>query len=459
MTQPNLLRPGRVTGIPANPLDRRRRVRAVWVRNVAVFGSVIVEVVQRLIDLLVALGLLLALSPLLALRAAGARQGRGRVFDRQTLVGRFRTPFERLSFAGDGFGGSLAVLFNVLRGDMAFAGPRALTPTEAQAVSPRGQVRFEVRPGLVSPHALRSRTGVAYEAEEFTDRDFVYGETVRGDVGLMARAVPSLLLGGHSQPVPPPFLDFFGVSIVNTTMEAAVDWILEQARQPQPSLLAFVNPDCLNIAYSSDSYRSILRDAARVLPDGIGIHLGCRLLGTSLAANVNGTDLFPRLCERLAATELSIFLLGARPGVAADAAAAMQARYPGLRVAGVRDGYFGPDEEADVIAEINASSAQILLVAFGVPRQELWLAANQDRLRPAVRIGVGGLFDFYSGRIPRAPQWMREIGLEWVWRFLQEPGRMWRRYLIGNPLFLYRVWRQARGALSLGVQKRSNQRD
>jgi N-acetylglucosaminyldiphosphoundecaprenol N-acetyl-beta-D-mannosaminyltransferase len=83
------------------------------------------------------------------------------------------------------------------------------------------------------------------------------------------------------------------------------------------------------------------------------------------------------------------------------------------------------------------------LVAFGVPRQELWLAEHRDRLRPPVRMGVGGLFDFYSGRIPRAPLWLREIGLEWIWRLAQEPGRMWRRYLLGNPLFLYRVWRQA----------------
>jgi N-acetylglucosaminyldiphosphoundecaprenol N-acetyl-beta-D-mannosaminyltransferase len=122
----------------------------------------------------------------------------------------------------------------------------------------------------------------------------------------------------------------------------------------------------------------------------------------------------------------------------------MLQRYPGLEIAGARDGYFRPEEEGAVIEAINGSGARILLVAFGAPRQELWIARWRDRLAPPVAMGVGGLFDFYSGRIPRAPVWMREIGLEWVFRLMQEPGRMWRRYVIGNPLFLYRVRKQAR---------------
>jgi len=122
----------------------------------------------------------------------------------------------------------------------------------------------------------------------------------------------------------------------------------------------------------------------------------------------------------------------------------MVQRFPDLRIAGARDGYFTTEEEPAVVAEINDSGAAILLVAFGVPRQELWIASRRNELKTPVCLGVGGLFDFYSGRIARAPVWMREIGLEWVWRMLQEPKRMWRRYIIGNPLFLSRVWRQMR---------------
>ena len=159
-------------------------------------------------------------------------------------------------------------------------------------------------------------------------------------------------------------------------------------------------------------------------------------------ANINGTDLFPRLCEKAATEGVSLFLLGAKPGVAEAVSENMRKRFPALSIAGVRDGYFKPEETGQVLDEINSSNADILLVAFGAPKQELWLAEHRHKLTACVYLGVGGLFDFYSGRLPRAPVWMREIGMEWTWRLLQEPGRMWRRYLIGNPLFLYRVWLQ-----------------
>ena len=149
-------------------------------------------------------------------------------------------------------------------------------------------------------------------------------------------------------------------------------------------------------------------------------------------------------CRRFAAEGARVAVFDLNTGAAEQVAENMRRRHPALIVAGVQHGYFDAAEEAAIIERINGSGARILLVAFGVPRQELWLAQHRERLRPPVRMGVGGLFDFYSGRIPRAPLWLREIGLEWAWRLAQEPGRMWRRYLIGNPLFLYRVWLQAR---------------
>jgi len=329
-----------------------------------------------------------------------------------------------------------------------------------------------VRPGLFSPYRLQRCTGIAHDPESELDRRFVERLSVRVGLGMIVRSLLAGLIGGGGGegPPTPPLLNFFGVPIVNTTMDEAVDWIAGRAaNRPSPSrrlssskeegnaqqlplsaateekaLLAFVNPDCLNIAYTHDRYRTILQRAARVLPDGIGIKIGCRMRGLGLAANVNGTDLFPRLCERAARDGFSLFLLGARPGIADLVAGNMRARYPGLTIAGTQHGYFGPDEEGAIIARINASGARVLLVAFGVPRQELWLIDHHDALAPPVRMGVGGLFDFYSGRIPRAPLWLREIGLEWTWRLIQEPGRMWRRYILGNPLFLYRVWKQSR---------------
>jgi N-acetylglucosaminyldiphosphoundecaprenol N-acetyl-beta-D-mannosaminyltransferase len=113
--------------------------------------------------------------------------------------------------------------------------------------------------------------------------------------------------------------------------------------------------------------------------------------------------------------------------------------HPGTIVCGCNHGYFSPEEEADVIRRIADSGADVLLVAFGVPRQDVWISQHIRETGAKVAMGVGGLFDFYSGRTPRAPLWMREIGLEWFYRFYQEPGRMWKRYFVGNAVFLFRV--------------------
>jgi N-acetylglucosaminyldiphosphoundecaprenol N-acetyl-beta-D-mannosaminyltransferase len=429
------------------PLGASRRSR--WLAGVrrrtyptfALLG----ELLPRTVDIAVSATLLVLLSPLLLIRALWSRRQEGSVLVGDTLIGRHQAPFRRVSFAGTGPLRGLAMWLNVFRGDMAIVGPRPLTAAEAAAVPVADLVRFRVRPGLISPFRVRSRVGIAHQSETALDREHVYGQSVRGDLGLAARSVVSGVLGGDgSAKETPPILNFFGVPVVNTTMTEAVDWVVTKAAGRDPALMAFVNPDCLNVAWGNADYRDLLRRADRVLPDGIGIHIGCRMLGQTLRANVNGTDMFPLLCEAAARERLPIYLLGARPGIAQAAADNMVRRYPGLTIAGARDGYFQLEEEPGVVDAINRSGARILLTAFGAPRQELWLGRWRERLEPPIAVGVGGLFDFYSGRIPRAPVWMREIGLEWVYRLMQEPGRMWRRYVIGNPLFLLRVRRQAK---------------
>lgn len=430
--------------LPSPLSGARRRWRAALRRRLAPVSNRASEALARGLDLLVSLTLLLLLSPLLMARALLSWHQAGRVLNGQTRVGRFQVPFRQWSFAGEGRWRGLAVWLNVLTGEMALVGPRPLPPEEAATIPAQDLVRFSVRPGLVSAFGVRSRVGIAHERESAMDREQVYQQGLRGDVGLATRAVLAGVLGGQRPREIPPRLNLFGIELTNTTMAEAVDWILGQAAEDGKVQVAFVNPDCLNIAWRDTDYRQVLLNAERVLPDGIGIHLGGRILGQALRANVNGTDLFPLLCAGAAECALPIYLLGARPGIAAAAAAAMCQRVPELRVAGTRDGYFSAAEEPQIIADINRSGARILLVAFGVPRQDLWISRWRAHLDPAVCMGVGGLFDFYSGRIPRAPIWMRELGLEWVYRLLQEPGRMWRRYVIGNPLFLFRVWRQSR---------------
>ena len=237
----------------------------------------------------------------------------------------------------------------------------------------------------------------------------------------------------------PAAIELRGIRLVNLALQEALDAIDGALAARLPTRIAFVNADCANLAARHPDYRDHLAACDWVFVDGSGMRLAGKIMHQPVRDNVNGTDLFPLLCERLASQRQRLFLLGARPGVAAAAAEWAKARFPGLQIAGIRHGYYTPEEEADVLAEIRASRADVVLVAFGAPRQEAWIARHLDDSGATVAIGVGGLFDYYSGRIPRAPLWMRRCGIEWIFRLIQEPGRLWRRYLAGNAIFLWRV--------------------
>lgn len=235
-------------------------------------------------------------------------------------------------------------------------------------------------------------------------------------------------------------VSLFGLDIMDTTLERAADWIVERARLAAPAQVSFLNADCVNILHRSPRYRQALQSSGRIYADGIGIRLAARLAGHTLQDNVNGTDLFPVLCGKAAGAGVGIYLFGSRDGRARLAGENMQQANPGLVISGSHHGYVdGAEDEARLIEAINASGAGILLVALGAPAQELWIARNRQRLRPAVILGVGGLFDYYSGGVARAPLAIRRIGMEWVWRLAMEPKRLARRYLVGNAEFLLRI--------------------
>ncbi|WP_421857935.1 WecB/TagA/CpsF family glycosyltransferase [Oricola sp.] len=234
--------------------------------------------------------------------------------------------------------------------------------------------------------------------------------------------------------------ELFSLNLMNTNLDQAVETLLDGSR---PKTAAFVNAHCINETTRSADYRWALERADHILPDGSGIALAAKLRGFRMAANLNGTDLFVPLCRKAAEKGLSVFLLGSRDGVAAAAADKACELAPGLRIAGTRHGYFNDDETGEVIAEINRSGADIVLVALGVPRQDVWIARNRQRIAAHLVMGVGAQFDFWSGRVPRAPALLRHTGLEWTFRLAVEPRRMARRYLIGNPVF---VWRAAKDA-------------
>ena len=235
---------------------------------------------------------------------------------------------------------------------------------------------------------------------------------------------------------PAAALDLFGLSLLNAPQDHAITLLLSKGRRR----VAFVNAHCVNVAATDPAYRQALETADVLLPDGAGIELAARLHGQRMVANLNGTDLCPALLVEAAARGKSVFLLGAKPGVAATAAARLTDLIPSLRIAGTRDGFEGSKPEG-AIAAINASRADILLVAMGVPKQDIWLHRAHDSLHPDLVLGVGALLDFLSGNVPRAPVWMRRARLEWLWRLAMEPRRMFGRYVIGNVVFVIRALR------------------
>ena len=394
---------------------------------------------RRLFDILIASLLLLLSLPILCVGWWGRRRS-------VVVHGRLGVPLRYTALRGFARHRRLRplcylpLLVEIIAGRLSFVGPR---PVWAARPAP-GYVKSAARPGLVSPYLLQQRANIAHDGRDLADLRCVRGLTVKSYFSLLLRFFVSLVIGGKPRIVRDR-IELLDIAIANYTMSDAVQRIGQLAQGAHCQQVAFVNPDCLNIAHRDADYHAVLDRTPLVFADGIGIHLALKwFVGTAMQDNVNGTDMFPRLCRLAEESALPIYFIGGQPGIAEAVAANAQQRFPRLQVAGYRDGYFSADETAAVIDTINQSGARILLTAMGAPRQEKWIDQHRSQLRCGVAIGVGGLFDFYAGRIRRAPLWMREIGLEWVYRLLQEPGRMWRRYVIGNPLFLWRAWRWAR---------------
>ncbi|MGV6839649.1 MAG: WecB/TagA/CpsF family glycosyltransferase [Planktomarina sp.] len=230
-------------------------------------------------------------------------------------------------------------------------------------------------------------------------------------------------------------ISLFGMDVVNASMDQTTDTLLDG----QKRRVAFVNAHCINVAAKDTAYTEALKTADFVLPDGIGVSLAAKLQGHDLTENLNGTDLGPNLLAKARTMGLSVFFFGAAPGVAQKAADNASKAFPGLAIAGVRDGFDGAQDTNAVINHINASGADIVLVAMGVPMQDVWIRKFADNLNANLVMGVGALFDFMAGRVSRAPKALRALRSEWMWRLAVEPRRMAKRYLVGNFTFMARA--------------------
>jgi exopolysaccharide biosynthesis WecB/TagA/CpsF family protein len=211
-----------------------------------------------------------------------------------------------------------------------------------------------------------------------------------------------------------------------------------------PGFVVHANVHTVNLACADDGYLEVLRRADLILNDGKGVMLGARLEGERFPQDLNGNFFTPLLLGRAAERGWSVFFFGAKPGVAERAAEVVRRAIPGLEIAGTRNGYFSADETERVALDIKAAAPDVLLVGLGNPRQEEWIDRHLAVTGARIGVGVGAFFDFQTGEVKRAPEWMGRYGLEWVHRLSVEPKRMWRRYLVGNPRFLARVWKERR---------------
>ncbi len=208
----------------------------------------------------------------------------------------------------------------------------------------------------------------------------------------------------------------------------------------------YVNAHVVNQSRATPGLGSALRRADLVYCDGYGVRLAARVLNLPVPHRMTGADWIWDLASLCELSGHAIYLLGSDPPLAREAAARLRARFPRLDVVGAHHGFFDVDSPHNqrVIEDIRAHRARIVLVGMGTPKQELWVDRYADQLDGAVVWTVGALFDYVSGHTPRAPRWLADNGLEWIFRLAIEPTRMWQRYLIGNPIFLKRVVDEAR---------------
>ncbi|WP_414541946.1 WecB/TagA/CpsF family glycosyltransferase [Nostoc sp. CCY0012] len=231
------------------------------------------------------------------------------------------------------------------------------------------------------------------------------------------------------------------VKITDTSELGAVE-MMESFIKEEPDtvhLISIVNAHTLNLATDHPEYRDVLNSSTVVFADGTGVRWAARLRGKILQSNLVGTDLIPNFFRHTSNRGYRYYLLGADPHTITYAAEFASKQFPGWTLAGFHHGYLGEEETIKVIAEINSLQPHLLLVGMGNPLQEYWLSQNRNRLKVPVCVGVGGLFDHWGGNLKRAPRWVRRLGFEWLQILLQQPGKKWQRYLIGNPKFLIQM--------------------
>lgn len=233
--------------------------------------------------------------------------------------------------------------------------------------------------------------------------------------------------------------NIMGVQFDAVTLKSAVEQAVAQIKNGQKGYVVTPNPEIVYMAMQDASYSDLINHASLVLPDGIGIIYAAKILGEKLYGKVPGIDFASALMHSMAQNHMRLFLLGAKPGIAEQAAENLKAKYPGLIISGTKDGYFKDDQEA--VAAVNAAGgADVMFVCLGAPKQEQFIHNYLDKMNVTLCCGLGGSLDVFAGTVQRAPQIFIKLGLEWFYRLLKQPSRIGR--MMKLPLFLLLVIRK-----------------
>ena len=229
-----------------------------------------------------------------------------------------------------------------------------------------------------------------------------------------------------------------GVPVVPYTMDETVTKLTQDTLKNKRNFVVTANAEIIMMAQGDKEYKTLLAETADlILPDGAGTVWAGNYLGYTIPERVAGYDLYLRLLEEAAKNNIPVYFFGGKPGIAEEAAEEGKHRWPGLNVAGCRNGYFSAEEEPGIIEDINRSGAAMLFAALGAPKQEKWLAKYRERLGPCLLMGIGGSFDVLAGKVQRAPKWMQDAKLEWLFRLMKQPSRFGR--MLDLPKFVFAV--------------------
>jgi len=226
-------------------------------------------------------------------------------------------------------------------------------------------------------------------------------------------------------------------------MQEALLEIERSIEQDKKSLVITPNAHHINIIHKDKEFKKLYQEADLVLTDSVPLVWASKILGNPIKERVAGSDIFPSFCQVASQKKYKIFLLGSEPGIADQAASILKKLHPGLRVVDTYSPPFGfennPQENKKIFQLITQAESDVLFVGLGSPKGEKWSWLHKDKINSSVIICVGAAFDFIAGKSKRAPLWMQKVGLEWFHRFLKEPRRLWKRYLVGNSYFIWLV--------------------